>query len=109
MSTPLPKGVHVCDCMRITVGILYNYLLDAGDEVPPDRKLSISKLAIMLRDEIDAAKQESPSVVARQDPQFQALKSQVAQEAAQKLPSLQGNQSWLRQFRSCAPPSSLFN
>ncbi|MBB6578974.1 hypothetical protein HNP33_003079 [Comamonas odontotermitis] len=59
------------------MGILYNYLLDAGDEVPPDRKLSISKLAIMLRDEIDAAKLESPSVTARQDLQFQALKAKL--------------------------------
>jgi len=63
--------------MRVTVGVLYDYLLGAGDEVPPLRKLSISKLAIMLRDEIDAAKRESPSVAARQDQKFQAMKAQL--------------------------------
>lgn len=77
MSVPLPPNTHVCDYMRCSVGVLYDYLLGAGDEVPPLRKLSISKLAMMLRDEIDAAKRESPSFAAQQDQKFQALKAKL--------------------------------
>ncbi|MGE8446730.1 MAG: hypothetical protein ACN6O1_11020 [Comamonas sp.] len=77
MSFPRPPTAHVCDYMRSSVAVLYDYLLGAGDEVPIPRKLSISKLAIMLRDEIDAAKRESPSVAAQQDQKFQAMKAQL--------------------------------
>lgn len=77
MSNSQNPNPHVCDLMNIAVSYVYDLLLKAEDEVPPMRKLSISKLAIMLRDEINAAKLESPSVAAQKDQAFQAMKSKL--------------------------------
>lgn len=66
-----------CQKMNSFVAALYGVLLASGDAVPIPRKLSISRLACMLRDEIQAAERESPLTAAQQDADFQQFKAKL--------------------------------
>ena len=74
------RKVHPCDYMGLLVHHIYDTLLKAGDDVPPMRKLSISKLAILMRAEITSAKEEAPIAKAQQDARFQKLKAKLVKK-----------------------------
>ena len=72
-----PANPQACHIMGVYLQALYDTLLISGDEVPNLRKLSISKLAMMMREEIRAAQAESPLTRAQQDASFQAIKAKL--------------------------------
>lgn len=77
VKAELCQRTRSCDVMSVLLTGLYNTLLDAGDEMSTQRRLAISKLAVLMREQINAANAEAPIFKAREDDKFQSFKASV--------------------------------
>lgn len=74
------KNAQACEAMFVYLKAITLTLIDTGDDLPCARRLAISRLAEMMREQISAAEQEAPLCLAREDEEFQSFKSKLTKK-----------------------------